>query len=131
MNVLFQIRPDNATSKYKLILLYTYHSQCFETYTIIIGRTDSHSHHTRLTPSTTTTVLAVIRLLTFLRPISHHKASTHCGTQKHKGWKFSNAVQKNFCAQFNSVHAWSGKKFAAIFALGLKGQGVPSRVGSV
>ncbi len=48
----FQVQVDPAV----------YHSQCFETY--IIDRTDSHSHHTRFTPSTATTVLAVHRRYT-------------------------------------------------------------------
>ncbi len=48
----FQVQVDPAV----------YHSQCFETYIFVIGRTDSHSHHTQLTPSTTTTVLASLRV---------------------------------------------------------------------
>ncbi len=68
MNVLFQIIPDNATSKYKLtrqcnfqvqVASAVYHSHCFETYVFVISRTDSHSHDTQFTPSTTTTVLAL------------------------------------------------------------------------
>ena len=58
LNVLFQIIPDNATSKYKLILLYiTVNAD--EIYIFVFGRTDSHLLDTRFTPSTTTTVLAV------------------------------------------------------------------------
>ncbi len=50
----FQVQVDPA--------VYHSHSQCFETYIFVIGRTDSHLHHTRLTPSTTTTVLASPRV---------------------------------------------------------------------
>ena len=45
----FQVQVDPAV----------YHSQCFETY---LGRTDSHSHHTRFMLSTTTTILASPRV---------------------------------------------------------------------
>ncbi len=58
LNVLFQIIPDNATSKYKLILLYIT-VDTIETFIFVIGRTDSHSLDTRLTLFTSTTVLAV------------------------------------------------------------------------
>ncbi len=63
MNVLFQIIPDNATSKYKLILL------CITVNALKhIGRTDSHSHHTQFTPSTVTTVLATGNITFVLLP---------------------------------------------------------------